>query len=139
MDVDDSDLAEVRWHLGIGPQPDAADLTAGPLFGPEGAGYLPGGDISRLDREVRSGDGGPVSGWGVFVRRFMLDDELHELLTPICDWLAAVAIDGYAGFWREEDETALNVLIVRQGHTYMSTQSGESGPATFGAPPKANQ
>ena len=65
----------------------------------------------------------------------MLDDTLYELISPLCDWLAEVALDGYAGYWREEDATVLSVLIVRQGHTYMSTQSGDVKPATFGSPP----
>jgi hypothetical protein len=137
-DLADSDLAEVRWHLGIGTKPDEALIRDGPLFGPEGASYLPGGDITRLDQEVRAGSGGPASAWGVFVRRFMLDDTLYELLTPLCGWLAAVATDGYAGFWREEDEMALNVMIVRQGHTYMATSSADVEPATFAAPPWAD-
>ena len=54
---------------------------------------------------------GPI--WGVFVRRFMLDDGFHELLSPICELLAAVAVDGLAGFWREEADLVPTVLIVR--------------------------
>jgi hypothetical protein len=137
-DLVDSDLADVRWHVGLEQRPDDPQRRDGPLFGPEGEGYLPGGDITRLEREVRPASGAPTTGWGLFTRRYMLDDAFYEHLGPICGWLAAVATDGYAGFWREEDETSLNVLIVRQRHTYMSTPSGEIQPATPGAPPWAD-
>ena len=63
--------------------------------------------------------------WGLFVRRFMLDDGFYELLSPICELLAAVAVDGFAGFWREEADLLPTVLIVRGGHTYLIEPNGK--------------
>jgi hypothetical protein len=64
----------------------------------------------------------------------MLDDQLYDLMAPICRWVADVAVDGYAGFWREADASDLNVLLVRAGHAYVAS-NGEIGAGTLGAPP----
>jgi hypothetical protein len=134
-DLDETGLAEVRWHLELGPRPKSPLASDGPLFGPEGRSYLPGGDITRLIEEPGSRPIGPAVLHGFFVRRYFLDDTLYEVLAPLCEWLAAVAVDGYAGFWREEDALVPHILIVRDGHTYLTTAGGEIGAATQGAPP----
>lgn len=128
-DLDATARQELEWHIGRAPRPSTASETE-PFFGPDGPSYLPGGDITRLestDHTIR-----PLT--GVFVRRYMLDDRLYDLIAPICRWVADVAVDGYAGFWREEDASDLNVLLVRGGHTYVAS-NGEIGAGTLGAPP----
>ena len=132
QDLSESALTEVRWHCGLGPRPSHPAIDE-PLFGADAADYLPGGEITRLAEASPAED----RTLGVFIRRDMLDDGLYELLAPLCRWLGVVAGDGYAGFWREVDGIALNVMVVRDGHTYMSTDDGGWAAATEGAPPWA--
>ena len=125
----DSVLPEVRWHCDLGPRPDDLMFPDEQLFGAEDVSYVPGGDVTRLELETGI-SWGPI--WGVFVRRFMLDDGFYESLSPICQLLAAVAVDGYAGFWREEADLVPTTMVVRAGHTYFIEPNGKTTPVTGG-------
>jgi hypothetical protein len=130
-DLDPTALQELRWHIGKGPRPVTASEPE-PFFGSDEASRLPGGDITKFETALGHRSGQAPT--GLFVRRFMLDDRLYDLMTPICRWVADVALDGYAGFWREEDGSDMTVLLVRAGHTYVES-NGEIGAGTLGAPP----
>ena len=130
-EIAESVLPELRWHCGLGPPPQDLMFPDEQLFGTEDVSYLPGGDITRLQQETGT-SWGPT--WGLFVRRFMLDDGFYELLSPICAMLASVAVDGFAGYFREEAELVPTVLIVRGGHTYLGEADGKTRSATDGPP-----
>jgi hypothetical protein len=137
QEIAESVLPELRWHCGLGPPPDDLRFGVEQLFGPEDVSYLPGGEITRLQQETGT-SWGPT--WGMFVRRFMLDDGFYELLSPISRLLASVAVDGFAGYFREEGDLLPTILVVRGGHTYFVEPNGQTTPATGGPawnPPRA--
>lgn len=130
-EIAESVVPEVRWHCGLGPPPEDLMFSDAHVFGAEDVSYVPGGDVTRLAQDTGT-SWGPM--WGLFVRRFMLDDGFYELLSPICQLLAAVAVDGFAGFWREEADFLPTILVVRGGHTYFAEPDGKVTAATGGPP-----
>jgi hypothetical protein len=91
--------------------------------------------VTRIHERPGSDPNGSGPAWAMFIRRHVLDDDFYERLAPLCLWLARVSTDGFAGFWREEQDLLPHVPIVREGHTDMVVPRGEVEAATQGAPP----
>ena len=135
-DLAEPTLEEVRWHLGLGPAPADPSVPDGPLLEPADVSYLPGGEITRFGREYRLDIAGVAQdSYGLLVRRFMLDDRFQEVVAPLLAWLPPIAMDGFIGFWRGEDELIPTVIVARGGHAYVKTVDRPMAPATDEGPP----
>jgi hypothetical protein len=132
----DSVVDETRWLFGIGPaSPDAA-LDHGWQLAESDVTSLPGGEFTSLEREYRfDTPSGPVFAQALFVRRHVGDDVFADCITPLLEWVARIAVNGYVGFFRTKDRFAPTVIFVRNGHAYINSDDGTIGAATMGAPP----
>jgi hypothetical protein len=130
-------LDEVGWLFGIGAPANNITAERGWRL-PESdvAPPMPGGEFTRFEREYRfNTPAGPVFAQALFVRRQLSDDEFAECITPLIEWVAEVAVNGYVGFFRAEHSLIPTALVVRDGHAYMNAEDGTFGAATMGAPP----
>ena len=58
--------------------------------------------------------------WGLYTRQMWLDDQWTEGWWQVVQWLAPHADnDGYAGFFREENEEQPTLLLIRGGKPYV--------------------
>ena len=110
-ELSEQELAELRWHLGIGPQPEnltivttfpgvELDDSGGPvivdephpLLGENGAAWRVGGALCSA-LAVRAD--GPRKGWSLTSRQEIHPDAF-ELVGELLCWLAAKAHDAHA-------------------------------------------
>ncbi|MFJ1568929.1 hypothetical protein ACIOG8_32760 [Streptomyces erythrochromogenes] len=137
-EISEPELAELYWHLGIGPQPerltivtefpvvvlDDADMPVieddpRPLLAGQGAAWRVGGVLcsalaSRADL--------PRKGWSLMSRQEMHPDDFDEVGELLC-WLAARAQETHLrgdgavgiGFLRFHEAEAPEVLRVESG------------------------
>lgn len=128
-DFSEQELAELRWHLGLGPRP--AELTIltdfatfeddspFPVLGRRGAGSRIGGVVLSL-LEARP------NGWALTTRQELHPDEFEEL-DAFLAWLAGkadydyLAADGttksggfgqFVGYLRWYEDAAIDKLLV---------------------------
>jgi len=116
-------LDELRWHVGVSDQQPATSAidTDYPLMRP-GESRLPGGDVAILQRQYRYDDAHGVEhhAWGLYVRLFMLDDDLGQT-ADIATWLAPYADeDGYIGSFREVADEQPTLLLIRDGELHLA-------------------
>ncbi|HTJ39107.1 MAG TPA: hypothetical protein VL738_38265 [Dactylosporangium sp.] len=131
--IPDDELAELRWHLGQGPKPDALPLTGGapgpafplgdpedpdsewdtdpePMFAHRGAGWkLPGALVADLVER----DGRP--GWALTLRQEIHPDEfpaIRALLRRVARHGESI---GFAGFVRFYEDHAVQPLLAEPG------------------------
>ncbi|MFE7099652.1 hypothetical protein [Streptomyces erythrochromogenes] len=139
-EISEAELAELNWHLGIGPQPecltivtefpvvvlDDADVPVieddpRPLLAGQGAARRVGGVLcsalaSRADQ--------PRKGWSLMSRQEMHPDDFGEVGELLC-WLAARAQETHQrgdgavgiGFIRFHEAEVPEVLQVKSGQT----------------------
>jgi hypothetical protein len=132
-----SGLDEVSWLFGIDAPRNNINAERGWRM-PERdvAPRMPGGEFTRFEREFRfDTPAGPAFAQALFVRRQLSDDEFADCITPLLEWVAEVAANGYVGFFRAEQSLVPTALVVRNGHAYVNAEDGSFGPATIGAPP----
>jgi hypothetical protein len=125
-------LDELRWHLGLSEQrPTISALhTDYPLMRP-GDSYLPGGDVTVLQRQYRYDEMPGVKhyAWGLYARLFWLDDHWAQASWQIANWLAPyVEEDGYAGFFREETDERPTLLVIHGGEAHLRNFAGHPEP-----------
>lgn len=98
-DLTDDEVAELRWHLGLGPRPETPAIVrtyniaveGGPVLGHHGEAWKVGGALTSVLTARRAG------GWALALRQEVHPDqydEVGELLT----WLAARATDAHRRF-----------------------------------------
>jgi len=102
-DVPDAFLDELRYHPGVSdrePAVPSLDCAGRAFVSGYGEDVLPGGPVAR---PVRQKHGSMPESWGLFVRTFVLDDEMYELVQVVPPWLARCSwTEGWIGFAREE-------------------------------------
>ncbi|MFF3395796.1 hypothetical protein ACFYW1_33345 [Streptomyces sp. NPDC002669] len=107
-------LEALRWHTGASEErPPHLDEDEHPyqLLAPDPDSRLPGGEFASLRYQSL----GSQDAWGLFTRNLWLDDDIGEL-TTVMDLLAPhVEGSGYAGYLREEYDTAVSVLTFDEG------------------------
>lgn len=139
LDTPETFLAELRWHLGlVSPRPDKCTLgTVDPALAPSHAvvvSPLPGGEITSLAEQTPYVNRPPFV--GLLVRRYVLDDDMHEVTQTLPEWLAPwSATEGWIGCAREVYEVNpwLN-FYVSQGHAYAAEPARAPLPLVSGAP-----
>ncbi|WP_336216892.1 hypothetical protein [Nonomuraea sp. LPB2021202275-12-8] len=140
-DVPDDELAELRWHVGQGPQPERLpigtdryldtyplgdpddpdceweDAEAEPLFAQRGAARRVGGAlVAELVAREQSGDE-----WALTVRQEFHPDDFYQLRT-LLDWLGrhsadahASGIESFVGYMRFYESTEIAPLVLLNG------------------------
>jgi hypothetical protein len=128
----DEEINELRWHLGLGPQPEQLTIVIDfdevmldetgepvvashprPLLGEQGPSWRTGGAL--VSQLVARDDGG----WAVTSRQELHPDEF-ERIDQLLDWLAARARDGgsprFIGYLRPlEDAAVTTPLTIADG------------------------
>jgi hypothetical protein len=138
-DVPDAFVDELRFHLGLSdttPPKPTLDYDYPVLSADADQDELPGGQIARL---VRQQHGNWPEAWGVLVRRFVLDDEMYQLVQDVPQWLARWSLtEGWIGFAREELnlDPWLNFYAAR-GHGYAASPGERPQALSEQAPPFA--
>jgi hypothetical protein len=121
-DAPESFLTELQWHLGLGPrsaEESGLDRNQPVLAGDDE--YLAGGGYAFVGRRViYEIDGREIYRDTVFVRRYLLDDDLYDLMTPLLTWVAQYCdTQGWIGFAREEfDLQPWLFFYVQDGQPY---------------------
>lgn len=136
-DVPSSFLDELRFHLGLAERlPDDAELELGwPCLVTDPDDALPGGGVRSLTAQQPYSNQ-PVS-FGLFVRTFVLDDAMYELISVVPAWLARRSLtQGWIGQARE----GLSLhpwpnFYVQDGHACAAEPSGSIEPLDDTAPP----
>ncbi|MFD9081773.1 hypothetical protein ACFYYM_33440 [Streptomyces erythrochromogenes] len=137
-EISEPELAELNWHLGIGPQPEHLTIVTGfpvvvlddeglpvieddprPLLAGQGAAWRVGGVLcsalaSRADQ--------PRKGWSLMSRQEMHPDDFDQVGELLC-WLAARAQETHLredgavgiGFLRFHEAEVPDVLHVQNG------------------------
>ncbi len=131
--VSEPELAELRWHLGMGERPETYPIGTDnyaetfplgdpsdpgcqwetaepdPLFAARGAAHRVGGVL------VSELVGGP-DGWALTVRQEVHPDSFYQLRTLLV-WLGRRARTGtsFAGYLRFHEEPGVSSLVVRDG------------------------
>ena len=136
-DAPASFLDELRFHLGLAEQlPEDPELgIAWPCLVTEPDDALPGGGVRSLVAQ-RPYSNRPGS-FGLFVRTFVLDDAMYDLMLVVPPWLARWSLTrGWIGQAREELSLHpwLN-FYVQDGHAYIAEPGGSVEPLDDGAPP----
>ncbi|WP_157411613.1 hypothetical protein [Actinoplanes rectilineatus] len=136
-DVPPSFLDELRFHLGLADQlPEDAELEIDwPCLVTEPDDALPGGSVrSLMAQQPYSNRPGS---FGLFVRTFVLDDAMYELMSVVPPWLARWSLtQGWIGQAREG--LALHPWLnfyVQDGHAYAAEPGGSVEPMDDTAPP----
>ncbi|MDP9792886.1 hypothetical protein J2S43_001398 [Catenuloplanes nepalensis] len=136
-DAPASFLDELRFHLGLVEQlPKDPELEIDwPCMVTELDDALPGGGVRSLTAQQ------PYSNrsvsFGLFVRAFVVDDAMYELISVVPAWLARWSLtQGWIGQAREELSLHpwLN-LYVQNGHAYAAEPGGSVEPLDETAPP----
>jgi hypothetical protein len=129
-------LAELRFHLGLTDQPpEEPELEYEfPCLVADSEDALPGGGVRSLVAQQpylnRRGS------LGLFVRTFILDDGMYELIQVVPAWLARWSLtQGWIGHAREELDlhTWLN-FYVQNGHAYAAEPGKAITPLNGSAP-----
>ncbi|OLF17086.1 hypothetical protein [Actinophytocola xanthii] len=131
-EVSEEKINELRWHLGLGPQPENLTIVtdfdevmvdeAGepiveshprPLLGEQGPAWRTGGAL--VSQLVARADGG----WAVTSRQELHPDDFDRV-SALVDWLAAHARDAgnpqFIGYLRPlEDATVATPLTITDG------------------------
>ena len=136
-DTPESFLDELRFHLGLAEQlPEDPELEIDwPCLVTEPSDRLPGGALRSLAMQTpyrnRSGS------FGLFVRTFVLDDAMYELIQVVPAWLARWSLtQGWIGHAREEMSLHpwLN-FYAQEGHAYAAEPAGDIEALDQSAPP----
>jgi hypothetical protein len=137
-DVPEAFLGELRYHLGLSGlalREPTLDCDGPALACERGGDQLPGGPVASLVRQQ------PYRGWpavwGVFVRTFVVDDAMYDLIQAVPQWLAVWSLtEGWIGFAREEPalDPWLNFYAM-QGHAYAASPGGAPVPLNQNTPP----
>ena len=136
-DLSDAELADLRWHLGLGPQPEnLAILTAFPvvvvddngrpqvhdepraILAQRGSAWKVGGELSAgLARREQP------AGWAVTARQELHPDDFGTV-RALLDWLATHASDGtgHLRFCEDSDPVPLTLAdaSIAWPHRYAS-------------------
>ncbi|MDA0566044.1 hypothetical protein LG943_17230 [Streptomonospora sp. S1-112] len=122
-------LAELRWHLGVDPEPPETvdvDRDPDPLLDPDPDSPLPGGDVGHLRRQTRAEEPDADPGllerlldgreerhaWGLYSRSYWLDDDLGRV-SDVLDLVAPHADhSGYAGHHRDVYGTEVTLFVL---------------------------
>jgi hypothetical protein len=136
-DAPASFLEELRFHLGLADRlPEEPELEIDwPCLVTEQDGPLPGGSVRSLVAQQpylnRPGS------LGLFVRTFVLDDALYELMPAVPAWLARWSqTQGWIGQAREELSLHPSfTFYVQDGHAYAAGPGGSVTPLHDSAPP----
>jgi hypothetical protein len=156
-DLSEDEIAELRWHLGLGPQPErlriitefpevVLDEAAEPLLDGKGeirvenvpypvlaqrgpAWRIGGAAVSELARREK-----PRPGWALTTRQALHPDDF-EHVEELLRWLAAHADYDhahYVGFERfHEDDEITRRLVIKDGEIIRApTSSTDAGPPT---------
>ncbi|MDI6105219.1 hypothetical protein QLQ12_42205 [Actinoplanes sp. NEAU-A12] len=136
-DAPASFLAELRFHLGLADRlPEEPELEIDwPCLVTEQDDPLPGGSVRSLVAQ-RPYVNRPGS-LGLFVRTFVLDDAMYELMLAVPTWLARWSLtQGWIGQAREELSLRPSWnFYVQDGHAYASGPDGSVTPLHDSAPP----
>ena len=137
LDTPESFLDELRFHLGMTDQcPAEPSLECDwPCLLPDQDAALPGGAIRSLVHQQPYLDHpGPL---GLYVRTFLLDDGLYELIQTVPAWLAPWSLtQGWIGHAREEfDLYPWLYFYVQDGHAYAAEPGRSPKPLQGNAPP----
>ncbi|GAB1639591.1 hypothetical protein KRMM14A1259_00140 [Krasilnikovia sp. MM14-A1259] len=136
-DAPESFLQELRFHLGLAEQlPDNPELGIDwPCLLMKPDDHLPGGGVRSLVAQQpylnRPGS------LGLFVRTFVLDDAMYDLMRLVPAWLAPRSLtQGWIGQAREELSLHpwLN-FYVQDGHAYVAVPGGDVQSLDEAAPP----
>jgi hypothetical protein len=136
-DAPESFLAELRFHLGLTDQlPDDPVLEYDwPCLVADSDDALPGGGIRSLVVQQPYLD--RPGSLGLFVRTFVLDDGMYELMQTVPTWLAPWSLtQGWIGDAREK--LGLHPWLyfyVQNGHAYAAEPGKTIEPLSDGAPP----
>ncbi|GID92113.1 hypothetical protein ACFQFC_03755 [Amorphoplanes digitatis] len=130
-------LDELRFHLGLTERPpEKPELEIDwPCLVTEPDDTLPGGSVRSLVAQ-RPYLNRPGS-FGLFVRTFVLDDAMYELILAVPAWLARWSLtQGWIGQAREELSLHpwLN-FYVQDGHAYAAGPGDGVEPLNGSAPP----
>jgi hypothetical protein len=134
-DLSDEEVAELRWHLGLGPRPDVLSIVLDfpevvenelgeptiedhphPVLGQHDAAWKVGGTLSS---ELVRCEGRASSGWTLTARQELHPDEFDEVSVLLC-WLAAKSDDkhvnadgsmcvGFLRFYEDDDPQPLTI------------------------------
>jgi hypothetical protein len=137
-DLSDGEVAELRWHLGLGPQPDTLRIVPEfpivvenelgeptieddphPVLGERGPAWKVGGDLSS---ELVRREGQASSGWTVTVRQELHPDGFDEV-SVLLGWLAVKSDDKHVnadgsvsvGFLRSYEDGDPQPLTIKNG------------------------
>jgi hypothetical protein len=126
-------VEELRYHLGLSdlaPEVPTLDVDGAALAAYGDGDELAGGPITRLVQQQNGT-------WAVFVRIFVLDDAMYDLVQVVPQWLARWSLtQGWIGFAREE----LNLhpwltFYVADRFAYAAPPGKQPEPFTEQAPP----
>ena len=140
-DVPATFLAELRFHLGLSAEPpELRELDYDwPCLVADLDDALPGGSVRSLIPQ-RPYPNRPGS-YGLFVRTFVLDDGMYELMSTVPQWLARWSLtEGWIGLVREElDLQPWLYFYAQDGRAYagepgkpITAINGEGAPFTLG-------
>lgn len=130
-------LDEMRFHLGMTDRrPTSPSLEFDwPCLLPDQDAALPGGAVRALVHQQPYLD--HPGSLGLFVRTFVLDDGMYELMQSVPAWLAPWSLtQGWIGHAREE--LALRPWLdfyIQDGHAYAAESGKKIRPLDDGAPP----
>jgi hypothetical protein len=125
-------LAELRFHLGLTSRlPERLELGADwPCLLPVPDETVPGGWARSLTED-------PPGSFALFVRMYLVDDAMYDLMRTVPRWLAPWSLtQGWIGVAREQwsDDPWLE-FYVQDGHAYIGDPGGDVGPFDGTAPP----
>lgn len=130
-------LDELRFHLGMidqRPAEPSLDFDS-PCLLPDQDAALPGGAVRSLVPQQPYLD--RPGALGLYVRTFVLDDVMYELIQIVPAWLAPWSLtQGWIGHAREElDLHPWLHFYIQDGHAYAAKPGEEIKPLHDGAPP----
>jgi hypothetical protein len=130
-------LDELRFHLGLTDQRPAEPSLEfdWPCLLPDQDAALPGGAVrSLVPLQPYLNHPGSL---GLYVRTFVLDDGMYELMQCVPAWLAPWSLtQGWIGHAREEfDLHPWLYFYVQGGHAYAAEPGKKIKPLGDGAPP----
>jgi hypothetical protein len=134
-DAPEAFLAELRFHLGDGSARASGELPYDyPVFAPGVGDALPGGPVASLTRQSRCVNRPAMT--GLFIRAFITDDTMYDLIQTVPPWLARwSATQGWIGFAREglELDPWLH-FYVQDGYAYLAAPGQTPAPVSADAP-----
>lgn len=125
-DTPDAVLTELGWHVGLEPgRPDECTLEGAAPALPEdqerGTSCLPGCEVTSLVQQRPFGNRPLLT--GLFLRRYVLDDHMYDVMCTFPEWLARwSSTEGWIGCAREELDLKLWLnFYASGGHAYIAT------------------